>query len=370
MMQFHESGDVQLRADRRSLQTISAFARAVGLSPSALRQYGENGLVLPAEVEERTGYRYYAPDQQQRAIWVRRLRDAGLSLDRIRLVLDGDTAGATDELDEWVDDAQERSAAVEELVTDLKLSLQARSDRNPARRTCARFDAAVLASAVHQVLSVSGDDDPDFDGVLIDVGSDSVAVAATDRYLLLGRTDVATAIDGPPARMRFDPTSALEWLRTRRHVELVLETRIGRDHPATDARIELRAPNGETLPLSPKADHFPNVHRLRLKDADAASRVLFDRADVLRLATSTVSASMVLTSDGGESRLHVNDRSISGFASGAPASLELSPSALVRIADAAVGQQLVCDISEPGEAIEWSSPSQPDFIALVMPRRS
>lgn len=154
MSQFRESVDVQLRANRRSLQTISAFAQAVGLSASALRQYGENGLLIPTEIEERTGYRYYSPDQQQRAIWIRRLRDAGLSLERIRTVLEGDAAGAATVLDGWLADAQERSASAEELVTDLKFSLQARIDSNPTRRTSAQFDAMVLASAIESRLTL------------------------------------------------------------------------------------------------------------------------------------------------------------------------------------------------------------------------
>lgn len=369
MMQFRESVDVQLRA-RRSLQTISAFAQAVGLSASALRQYGDSGLLVPTEVEERTGYRYYAPDQQQRAIWIRRLRDAGLSLERIGTVLDGGAAGAVGVLDEWLTDAHERSAAAEELVTDLKLSLQARFDRNPTRRTCVRFDAMVLASAVRQVLAASAEEDPDFDGVLIDVGSDHVAVTATDRYILMGRMDVATDIDGPPARVRFNPRPALEWLRARRHVELVIETPIGRDHPAVEALIELRDLQGETLALSPKPDRFPSVHQLRLEDSEVSSRVFFKRDDVLGLVTSAESQSMLLTSDGSKCLLALRNRSISGLASGAPASLELSLPALARISDAAVGHELVCDISDPNEAIAWCSPSQPDFIALVMPRRS
>jgi DNA polymerase-3 subunit beta len=370
MVQIRESVDVQLRASRRSLQTISTFAQAVGLSASALRQYGDNGLLVPTEVEERTGYRYYAPDQQQRAIWIRRLRDAGLSLERIRTVLDGEAAGAMGVLDEWLTGAHERSAAAEELVTDLKLSLQARFDRNPTRRTCVRFDAMVLASAVRQVLAASADGDPDFDGVLIDAGSDSAAVTSTDRYILMGRTDVATDIDGPPARVRFDPGPALEWLGARRHVELVIEAPIGRDHPTVETRVGLRDSQGEMFALNPKPDRFPSVHQVRLEESDVSSRVLFKRDDVLSLVASTESQSVLLTSDGDDSRLALKNRSISGLASGAPTSLELSLRALVRIADAAVGPELVCDISDPNEAIAWCAPSQPDFVAFVMPRRS
>ncbi|HEY9354348.1 MAG TPA: MerR family DNA-binding transcriptional regulator, partial [Nocardioides sp.] len=43
------------------LLTIGAFARAVGLTASALRHYDECGLLVPAEVDSGTGYRYYTP---------------------------------------------------------------------------------------------------------------------------------------------------------------------------------------------------------------------------------------------------------------------------------------------------------------------
>lgn len=368
MVQFRGAVDVQLRATRRSLQTISVFAQAVGLSASALRQYGDSGLLIPAEIQDRTGYRYYAPDQQQRAIWIRRLRDAGLSLERIRIVLEGDAASAESVLDAWSADAQERSDAAEELVADLKLSMQARSGRTPARRTCVRLDAMALASAIRQVLPASDNADSGFDGVLIDVGPGSVAVTATDRYILMGRMNVATSTDGPPARVRFNPMPALEWLRARRHVELVIDAPIGRDHRTVEEHVELRDSRGEMLTLSPQPDRFPSVHQFR-QDVEASSRILFERDDVLHLAASAESQGVLLTSDGLESRLASKNQIVSGFASGAPASLELSRPALARIAHAAVGHELVCDIRELNEAIAWRSPSQPDFIALVMPRQ-
>lgn len=369
MSQFRESVDVQLRANRRSLQTISAFAQAVGLSASALRQYGENGLLIPTEIEERTGYRYYSPDQQQRAIWIRRLRDAGLSLERIRTVLEGDAAGAATVLDGWLADAQERSASAEELVTDLKFSLQARIDSNPTRRTSAQFDAMVLASAIRQVLAASDNAGPDFDGVLIDVGPDGVAVTATERYILMGRMDVAKSVEGQPARVRFDPMAALEWLRARQRVELVIDAPIGRDHATGGAQAELRDSKGDMLVLDPRPDRFPSVHQFRQEGLDAPSRVLFEREELLRLLRSSEGQSVLLTSDGRESRLSLKNQFISGAANGASVSLELSVHALVNIAHAAVGHELICDIGETSDAIAWRSPDQPDFVALVMPRQ-
>lgn len=71
------------------LLSIGAFARAVGLAPSALRYYDEAGLLSPAEVDGRTGYRYYTPDLERRAFIIRRLRAVAVPVETMRAVLDG-----------------------------------------------------------------------------------------------------------------------------------------------------------------------------------------------------------------------------------------------------------------------------------------
>jgi DNA-binding transcriptional MerR regulator len=43
--------------------TIGSFARLVGVSVKALRYYAAKGLIVPAAVDPRTGYRYYTADQ-------------------------------------------------------------------------------------------------------------------------------------------------------------------------------------------------------------------------------------------------------------------------------------------------------------------
>jgi protein phosphatase len=68
------------------LLTIGAFARACGLSPKALRLYAELGLVAPAVVDGRNGYRYYRRDQVEHALLVAWLRRIGMPLARITLV--------------------------------------------------------------------------------------------------------------------------------------------------------------------------------------------------------------------------------------------------------------------------------------------
>ena len=70
------------------LLTIGAFARASRLSPKALRLYDSLGLLTPAHVDEVSGYRFYQPDQLERARLVAWLRRLGMPLARIGAVCD------------------------------------------------------------------------------------------------------------------------------------------------------------------------------------------------------------------------------------------------------------------------------------------
>ncbi|MFI0982071.1 MerR family transcriptional regulator [Streptomyces sp. NPDC021093] len=76
------------------LLTIGAFAKASRLSPKALRLYDELGLLPPARVDSATGYRFYAPEQLERARLVAWLRRLDMPLARIRQVCALDPAGA------------------------------------------------------------------------------------------------------------------------------------------------------------------------------------------------------------------------------------------------------------------------------------
>ncbi|BAC73439.1 hypothetical protein AQJ43_32895 [Streptomyces avermitilis] len=78
--------------------TIGAFAKACRLSPKALRLYDELDLLRPARVDPDTGYRYYAPEQLERARLVAWLRRLGMPLARIRQVCALDPGGAAREI--------------------------------------------------------------------------------------------------------------------------------------------------------------------------------------------------------------------------------------------------------------------------------
>lgn len=80
------------------LMTIGAFARATGLSPKALRLYGELKLLQPAAVDGETGYRFYHPSQLEPARRIAWLRQLGMPLARIRRIRDLDPAAAAEQV--------------------------------------------------------------------------------------------------------------------------------------------------------------------------------------------------------------------------------------------------------------------------------
>jgi DNA-binding transcriptional MerR regulator len=77
------------------------MSRASGLSPKALRLYHANGLLVPASVDETTGYRSYAPDQVARGRTIGLLRRLDLPLDQVAAVVDAAPDDARELLLRW-----------------------------------------------------------------------------------------------------------------------------------------------------------------------------------------------------------------------------------------------------------------------------
>ena len=67
---------------------IGDFSRLSLVSVKALRYYDELGLPKPARVDESSGYRYYSASQLTRLNRILALKDMGLSLEQIALLLD------------------------------------------------------------------------------------------------------------------------------------------------------------------------------------------------------------------------------------------------------------------------------------------
>jgi DNA-binding transcriptional MerR regulator len=69
------------------LMTIGAFSRATLLSIKALRAYHEGGILVPARVDPRTGYRAYHVAQLPDAVVIRRLRALDVPLAQVHEIV-------------------------------------------------------------------------------------------------------------------------------------------------------------------------------------------------------------------------------------------------------------------------------------------
>lgn len=63
---------------------IGEFAELGGVSAKTLRFYDEIGLLRPASVDPRTGYRHYLPQQLEELATVLALKNLGVSLSKLR----------------------------------------------------------------------------------------------------------------------------------------------------------------------------------------------------------------------------------------------------------------------------------------------
>jgi DNA-binding transcriptional MerR regulator len=68
--------------------TIKDFSELSGLTAQTLRYYHAEGLLVPAHVDEQSGYRSYEFTQIEAAVLVTVLRGAGLSIRQVRRALD------------------------------------------------------------------------------------------------------------------------------------------------------------------------------------------------------------------------------------------------------------------------------------------
>ncbi|HEX4356822.1 MAG TPA: MerR family transcriptional regulator [Pseudonocardia sp.] len=97
---------------------IAEFARRCRLPVSTLRYYDRVGLLRPAEVDARSGYRRYTVDQLPTAVTIARLRSIGTSPETIARILGGGpgaVAALAAERGRITDEIARRTAALSRL---------------------------------------------------------------------------------------------------------------------------------------------------------------------------------------------------------------------------------------------------------------
>lgn len=345
------------------LLTISAFAKAVDLAPGTLRYYDEAGLLPPAEVDPQTGYRYYTPALERRAHMIRRMREVGVPVETMRLVLDSDPDKAAEVLRAFASRSAEEARRTADAVTDVVSAL--RSEKAAAGPVTVTVDGPELAAALTRVsAAASREADSPLANVLLDIGPEGLTLVATDRYwMALWRLP----LDGqqPDARRIALPLAELErlqhWLRRE---ELVTLT-------ATEELTCFAGKQGE-LALCPAEDRLP-AYRLLLDGLPPRiGRVTVERDELVSvLAGETGTLRLVV----GPDRLTVSPTDaaegvrLAAITSGEPVTLGFSAALLGSVLGALVGTQVTLRYAAANRAVRVSVPEQRNLTALVMPCR-
>ena len=332
------------------MRGIGQMARESGLTVSALRFYDGAGVLVPARVDPRSGYRWYGDDQVVPARLIARLRRVGLPLADISRVLEhrrdpsvvDEVLGAhLTRLEDGLADARRELSAARALL-----------DQEISVTTEVRTTAAELGAALRAVRYAVGTDPelPMLTGVLLDVDDGAARLAATDRYRLavsalagaevaggasallpVGLVDevLAAAGDGGPATIRVTGDEIT--------VELPGRTVAGRrlDHDFPDYRRIL---------------HGSAAHRV---DVDAAAL----RAQLAEARTLVVPTGP----DGAEETATVLTLG--------PVEIGVNREFLLEALDVGTGGQLVLELDGPIAPLALRDPARPGDVSMLMPIR-
>ena len=153
------------------LLTIGDFGAICRLSVKALRHYHELDLLVPAHVDPTTGYRWYRPEQADRAVVIRGLRELGMPVPDVATVL----AATTDQqrrslldrhrarLQHDLDQAGRRLTTIAELLEEDHMSIAVTDTALPALAVVSRrtscptgSEQAMTAVAITELVAEVG----------------------------------------------------------------------------------------------------------------------------------------------------------------------------------------------------------------------
>lgn len=170
---------------------IGDFGAAVGLSVSALRFYDRAEVLTPTEVDPRTGYRRYGPEQLEAGRLVARLRRIGVGVSELRLLVTEhpDAQVVSDVLDRHLRRLEDGLTDARHELDRIRSALTyptGTSDQAPEVLSVFEVVVEDLAHAVDAVtfaLPPTGSDS-DLEIILVELSGGTLSLYATDRYRL------------------------------------------------------------------------------------------------------------------------------------------------------------------------------------------
>ncbi len=362
----NETSGVDELSGAEQLIGIGQFAMATGLSVSAVRFYANRGVLHPAEIDPRTGYRRFTEEQVSDGRLIRDLRRLEIPLSEIARAIEMSPADRRALVGHHLDELANSVERVHALAHSLGSTI------SPNEETIMKSDTAhaptvgsvslparALGDALMQVLPAAGTDPkhPDLMTVLIEGKDGSLRIVTTDRHRLAVR-DLVPAKLASNFAVVLAATTMADW-RTR----LDVDGDITIDVTATAATLTgVVEASARPVPTS-----YPDYQAV----LDAPAGVSSVTADPLAIESALAGCSGPVTMRVTSSGVHVDGAEgtghIEAFHTGPDQTVLVNPSFIRDALAATVGREVVIDITDSLQPLVIRSADDGTFTTMVMP---
>jgi DNA-binding transcriptional MerR regulator len=136
---------------------IGEFSRMMQVTVKTLRHYEKKGLLLPYEVDEWTGYRYYTICQMQKLNAIRQLQRLGFTLEEIKELYEEDShVPSVEQLTEKINKTEELLKQLMERRDQLKEWLESSKKHNDMEKYSIELLPEVIVASHREVISDYG----------------------------------------------------------------------------------------------------------------------------------------------------------------------------------------------------------------------
>ena len=136
---------------------IGEFSRMMQVTVKTLRHYEKKGLLLPYEVDEWTGYRYYTICQMQKLNAIRQLQRLGFTLEEIKELYEEDShVPSVEQLTEKINKTEELLKQLMERRDQLKEWLESSKKHNDMDKYSIELLPEVIVASHREVISDYG----------------------------------------------------------------------------------------------------------------------------------------------------------------------------------------------------------------------
>lgn len=346
------------------LLTISTFARAVGVPATALRFYSAEKVLVPAEVDTVTGYRYYSPSQIDSGVLVGRLRAAGVAVPLMKDILGAGSTERAGLIDQVIASHSARSRRREQDLAALRESFHDAARAHQDAR--AVLSGPVLASAIDQVIVATSEASDDVSGLVWSMQDGHLELIATDRYWLAHRRLPVRHGEGV-ARTMTTADAAASFASACAHLVDV--------HVEIDGdRLRLLGSGQQTLEATASVDRaVPDLSLLVSTQPPVRAAAGFAVRALGDLLQGSAADQHVVIDDG-RAVISSGDKSLPGWAAtdadtAGPLRIQLQTALLAATVSTCTGPEVVLGVVDENTPVRVSSPLQDTMTCLVMPMR-